>query len=60
MGGTPGTAAPPPGLSGVSATSTAVMQPEPLVEFRADHPFIYCLTDDASGAVLFMGRMTAP
>lgn len=29
-------------------------------EFRADHPFVYFITDDESGAVLFMGRMSDP
>jgi serpin B len=32
---------------------------DPITEFRADHPFIYCLTDD-SGVILLLGRMTDP
>ena len=40
----------------MTRTSLAI---EPAVEFRADKPFIYCLTDDA-GAILFMGRMASP
>ena len=39
---------------------TAVIDPEPVIEFNADHPFIYCLTDDQTGAILFMGRMADP
>lgn len=30
------------------------------VRFHADHPFLFILHDDASGAVLFMGRVADP
>ena len=40
--------------------ATGAMTPEPVIEFNADHPFIYCLTDDQTGAILFMGRMEQP
>ncbi len=33
--------------------------PEPDV-FRADHPFLFLLQDEATGAVLFMGRVADP
>ncbi|GHS86101.1 serpin [Synergistales bacterium] len=39
---------------------TAMLQPEEIIEFRADRPFIYCILDDVTGAVLFMGRLSAP
>ena len=29
-------------------------------EFIADHPFVFAIQDDASGAILFMGRMLDP
>jgi serpin B len=32
---------------------------EPLI-FRADHPFIFFIQDEASGAILFMGRVANP
>jgi serpin B len=32
---------------------------EPRV-FRADHPFLFLIRDDASGAILFLGRMANP
>lgn len=42
----------------IRATSAAL--PEEPVEFRADRPFVYCLTDDRTGVILFMGRMVEP
>jgi serpin B len=30
------------------------------IDFRADRPFIYCLMDDATGTILFLGRMAEP
>ncbi len=34
--------------------------PEPPVEFRADHPFIYAIIDRWTRAILFLGRMVNP
>lgn len=49
-----------------AAAATAVVMaaaggppPKPL-EFKADHPFLFFIVDDASGLVLFMGRVTEP
>ena len=31
-----------------------------IVEFHADHPFLFFIRDDATGAILFMGRFVSP
>ncbi|GHS95585.1 serine/threonine protein kinase [Synergistales bacterium] len=42
------------------ARTSAAIKPEEITEFRADRPFMYCIMDDVTGAVLFMGRLSAP
>ena len=44
---------------GISATSVMI-EPNPPKVFRADHPFLFLIRHDASGAVLFMGRVADP
>jgi serpin B len=44
---------------GIRVTSVAPKPVEPL-QFRVDRPFLYYLVDDATGAVLFQGRIMDP
>ncbi|MBX9774582.1 MAG: hypothetical protein K2Y71_09225 [Xanthobacteraceae bacterium] len=44
---------------GIRVTSVAPKPIEPL-QFRVDRPFLYYLVDDATGAVLFQGRVVDP
>ncbi|MDR2522823.1 MAG: serpin family protein [Synergistaceae bacterium] len=41
-------------------TGAAVFHLQEPVTFRADRPFIYCLMDDATETILFLGRMVEP
>jgi serpin B len=51
-----------------AAAATAVIMkmaaapgnPEPVPVFRADHPFVFLIQDDETGAILFMGRVVNP
>jgi serpin B len=48
-----------------AAATAATMQvmarsSEQLKVFRADHPFLFCIRDTASGLILFLGRVTDP
>ena len=36
------------------------VQPPPPKEFRADHPFLFVIKHEATGAVLFLGRVEDP
>jgi serpin B len=49
-------------VTAVTAVAASVMRqkpPEPIV-FQADHPFLYVLRHQATGTILFMGRITNP
>ena len=42
----------------ISMVATSV--PAPPVEFRADHPFVFMIRHEATGAILFVGRVVDP
>lgn len=46
--------------TGVLMQTTSIRQPVQPVVFRADHPFLFVIRDNRSGAVLFMGRVANP
>jgi len=46
--------------SGVAVGLAPVHTPEPVVVFRADHPFIFLIRDMRTEVVLFIGHLTNP
>ncbi|HZZ70695.1 MAG TPA: serpin family protein [Pirellulales bacterium] len=47
--------------TGIAMVKSAIrVAPEPPVEFKADHPFMFVLRDHQTGSILFMGRVANP
>jgi serpin B len=46
--------------TGIAMGATAIRQPAPPKIFRADHPFMFEIVHQKSGAILFMGRLVSP
>ena len=43
--------------TGIAMPACAPMEPK---LFRADHPFLFVIQENATGSILFMGRVTDP
>ncbi|PIE34623.1 hypothetical protein CSA56_07195 [candidate division KSB3 bacterium] len=39
---------------------TSIQEPEPVPEFRADHPFLFLIQENQTGSILFLGRVVKP
>ena len=51
------------GTEAAAATAVAMKvkaMPRPPVEFRADHPFLFWIQEEETGAILFLGRVADP
>ncbi len=52
------------GTEAAAATAVVMMllgsRPRPVPEFKADHPFLFFIIDEATDLVLFMGRVAEP
>jgi serpin B len=42
---------------GMVKTTSVSVRPDPVMEFETDKPFFYFIKDNATGALLFMGKM---
>jgi serpin B len=46
--------------TGIVMETATMRRPEPVLVFRADHPFLFLIRDTRTGIVLFIGRLTNP
>ena len=46
--------------TGVSIGVTSIREPEPIPEFKADHPFMFLIQEKQTGSILFLGRVMNP
>lgn len=46
--------------TGITMRAMSARMPEPVVVFRADHPFLFLIRDTRTGVILFTGRLMNP
>jgi serpin B len=46
--------------TGIAMAPTSAVRPVEVAVFRADHPFLYLIRHNATGTILFLGRLSAP
>lgn len=46
--------------TGITMRAMSAHMPEPVVVFRADHPFLFLIRDTRTGVILFTGRLMNP
>jgi serpin B len=46
--------------TGVVMVANAIVHEKPVPVFRANHPFIFLIQDNDTGAILFVGRIMNP
>ena len=51
---------PPVGHSLFSDSGSAPAPPEKIIDVTFDRPFVFFIRDNATGAILFLGRVAAP
>jgi len=46
--------------TGIGMAQSLAPKPEKIIDFHADHPFLFFIQDNITGSILFMGRINNP